>query len=123
MTSQPPSSADARGVTRARWRAAIARVAAVSATLAQRYQEQTAPVVGHVDAAALDALADAGIALRAQAGWRGERLAQALFTAGRQALALLAPGDVAAWSRLALRCGDEVDVGELLPGRAGWHVR
>jgi nitric oxide reductase NorD protein len=116
MTSQPPSSADARGVTRARWRAAIARVAAVSATLAQRYQEQTAPVVGHVDAAALDALADAGIVLRAQAGWRGERLAQALFAAGRQALVLLAPGDVAAWSRLALRCGDEVDDGELLQG-------
>src|SRR4029453_4325940 len=114
MTSLPPSSADARGANRARWRAATARVAAVSTTLAQRYQEHTAPVVGRADAAALDALADAGIALRAEAGWRGERLAQELFAAGRRALALLAPDDLVAGSRLALRFGGELDEVEFL---------
>jgi hypothetical protein len=114
MTSRQPSSGDARAGARTRWHAATARVAAVSTALAQHYQEHTAPVVGHVDPARLDALADAGLALRASAGWRGERLAQELFAAGRRALALLAPDDVAAWARLALRCGSHLDEGEFL---------
>src|SRR5262245_27433865 len=114
MTSRPPSSADARGAARARWREAVARVAAVSPSLAQRYQEHTAAAVGRADATALEALADAGLVLRAEAGWRGERLAQELFAAGQRALALLAAEDIVQWSRLALRCGGELDEVEFL---------
>jgi nitric oxide reductase NorD protein len=110
MTSPAPSSADPR----ARWRAAAARVATASAALAQRFEEHTASFVGRVDPAQLDAFADAGLALRAGAGWRGERLAQELFAAARYALPLLEPGDVARWVRLALRCGSQLDEVEFL---------
>ena len=110
MTSRPPSSADAR----ARWRAATARVAAVSAGLARRFEEHTAPCVGRVDVAGLEALADAGLTLRADVGWRGERLAQELFASARHVLALLAPLEVASWARLALRCGSQLDEVEFL---------
>jgi nitric oxide reductase NorD protein len=110
MTSPPPSSADAL----ARWRAATARVASSSTALARRFEEHTAPCVGRVDAARLEALADAGLMLRAAAGWRGDRLAQELFAVARAALPLLGPDDVDAWVRLALRCGSRLDEVEFL---------
>src|SRR5262249_57354628 len=78
MTSPPPSSADRR----ARWRAAHARLTDVSATLARRFSEHTAAFVPRVDAALLEAWAEAGARLRAQAGWRRRRLARAPLQAG-----------------------------------------
>src|SRR5262249_58683028 len=110
MTSPPPSSAEAR----ARWRAAAARVASVSASLGRRFEEHTASFVESVDPAQLDAFAEAGLALRAGGGWRGERLAQELFATARRALPMLAPADVGRWAELALRCGNQLDEGEVL---------
>ncbi len=114
MTSPPPSSGDSRAEARARWRAAAARIATASASLGQRFEEHTASCVGRVDPARLDAFADAGLALRAGAGWRGERLAQELFATAPWALPLLAPGDVGRWAELALRCGGQLDEVEFL---------
>ncbi len=110
MTSPPPSSADAR----ARWRAAAARIAAVSTSLARRFEGHTAPAVGQVDPARIDALADAGLALRDAAGWRGERLAQELYAGAPRVLPVLTADELAAWVRLALRCGSVLDEGEFL---------
>ena len=107
MTSRPPSSADPQA--RARWRAAVDRLAAASGTLAERFSQHTAPFVARVDAALLDAWADAGLRLRAEAGWRGDRLAHELFASARTALPLLAPADVGRWTALALHCAGEVD--------------
>lgn len=110
MTSPPRSSADAR----ARWRAAAARVAAASTALGRRYEEHTAPFVGRIDPDRLDALADAGLALRREGGWRGERLAHELFARAPEALPLLAAEEVGRWAALALRCAGGIDEVELL---------
>src|SRR4029077_13042068 len=107
MTSRPPSSAEAR--TRARWRAAAERLPHVSAALAHRFTEHTASFVGRADAARLEAWAEAGLRLRADAGWRGERLAHELFASAERALPVLAPDDVGRWAALALHCGGELD--------------
>src|SRR5262249_6401143 len=107
MTSRPPSSADGRA--RARWRAAADRLAAVSGALAERFSHHTAPLVARVDAERLDAWADAGLRLRTEAGWRGERLAYELFASAGTALPLLAAADVGRWTALALHCAGEVD--------------
>ena len=107
MTSRPPSSAEAG--TRARWRAATDRLAAVSAALAHRFTEHTASFVGRADAARLEAWAEAGLRLRTDAGWRGERLALELFASADRALPVLAPDDVGRWAALALHCGGELD--------------
>ncbi len=124
MTSRPPSSGEPRAAARARWRAAAARVAAVSGTLAQRFEEHTAALVGRLVPERLEAWAEAGLALRAGAGWRGERLAQELFATGNQALPLLASHDVGRWVQLALRCGGHLDEVEFLralpPEPGGW---
>src|SRR5262245_49776375 len=122
MTSPPPSSADRR----ARWRAAHARLTDVSATLARRFSEHTAAFVPRVDAALLEAWAEAGARLRAEAGWRGERLAVALFESSRDVLPLLAAADVAPWMALARHCAGELDEAEFLralPGSiGGWDT-
>src|SRR5262245_36649347 len=123
MTSRPPSSAEARA--RGRWRAAAARLAAVSGTLAERFSQHTARFVARVDAGRLDAWADAGLRLRAEAGWRGERLAHELFASAGTALPLLAADDVGRWTALALHCaeeGDEATFLRALPGViGGWE--
>jgi len=107
MTSRPPSSAEAR--SRARWRAAAARLAAVSGTLAERFSQHTSPFVARVDAGRLEAWAAAGLRLWAEAGWRGERLAHELFASAGTALPLLAADDVGRWTALALHCAGQVD--------------
>jgi nitric oxide reductase NorD protein len=123
MTSRPPSSAEARA--RGRWRAAAARLAAVSGTLAERFSQHTAAFVARVDAGRLDAWADAGLRLRAEASWRGERLAHELFASAGTALPLLAADDVGRWTALALHCAEEVDEATFLralPGAiGGWE--
>src|SRR5262245_11145012 len=120
MTSRLQSSADARS----RWLAATARIGEVSGTLAQRFAEHTEPPVGRAEPARFDAWADAGLALRAGAGWRGDRLAQALFATVPRALPLLTARDLDGWVRLALHCGSELDESEFLhalPAEiAGW---
>src|SRR5262245_24139799 len=125
MTSRPPSSAEARA--RGRWRAAAARLAAVSGTLAERFSQHTAPFVARVDAGRLDAWADAGLRLRAEASWRGERLAHELFASAGTALPLLAADDGGRWTGLALHCADEVGEATFLralPGAlCGWGGR
>ncbi len=124
MTSPLPSSAERRA--RARWRAAHARLAEVSVTLARRFSEHTAALVPRVDAALLEAWAEAGARLRTEAGWRGERLAVALFESSRDTLPLLAAADVVPWMALARHCTDELDEAEFLralPGSiAGWDT-
>lgn len=107
MTSRPPSSAETPA--RARWRAAAARLAGVSGALAERFSQHTAPFVARVDAARLEAWAAAGLRLRADAGWRGERLAYELFASAGTALPLLAADDVGRWTALALHCGGETE--------------
>src|SRR5262245_57220302 len=122
MTSRPPSSADAPA--RRRWRAAAARLADVSPALAERFAALTAPFVGRVDARRFDAWADAGLRLRAEAGWRGERLAHALLSSAGTALPRLAADEVGRWAALALRCGGELDEATFLRALptaiAGW---
>ena len=110
MTSPPPSSADAAG----RRRAAVARLATASATLARRFEEHTAALAGHVGPDWLDACADAGVALRARAGWRGERLAHELFAQSARVAPLLGAADLARWTALALHCGEALDEVECL---------
>jgi nitric oxide reductase NorD protein len=122
MTSPPPSSAERR----ARWRAAHARLVDVSVTLARRFSEHTTAFVPRVDAALLEAWAEAGARLRTEAGWRGERLAVALFESSRDTLPLLAAADVAPWMALARHCAGELDEAEFLralPGSiGGWDT-
>jgi nitric oxide reductase NorD protein len=112
---------------RARWRAATARLAAVSAALAERYTEHTAPFVARVHAERLEAWAAAGLHLRAEGGWRGERLAHELFAVARTALPVLGADDVGRWVTLALHCGGEVDgttfLRALPPTIGGWDER
>jgi nitric oxide reductase NorD protein len=125
MTSRPPSSGEGR--TRARWRAAADRLAAVSAALAHRFTEHTASFVGRADAARLEAWAEAGLRLRTEAGWRGERLAHELFASARDAFPAIDHDDVGRWAALALRCGGELDDATFfraLPATiAGWDPR
>ncbi len=129
MTSRPPSSADRgarRGEAVARWRAAIARVAATSRPLAARFEECTASLPGRVAPERLEAWAEAGLVVRAGAGWRGDRLAQELYAAAPRAVPLLADGDAGRWAALVLRCGAELEEVEFLrplPSQiAGWDA-
>src|SRR5262245_25009197 len=121
MTSRLPSSADAR----ARWRAAAARISEASPALASRFAEHTAALVGRTDPARIEAWAEAGLLLRAKAGWRGERLAQELFACAPRTLPVLAAEDVGRWVRLGLHCEAELDPVEFLRGLPAeivtWH--
>src|SRR5262245_57726895 len=112
MTSRPPSSPDARS----RWRAAAARIAEASPALAARFAEHTAPLVGRIDPARIEAWAEAGLVLRAAAGWRGDRLVQELFACAPRTLPVLAAEDVGRWVRLGLHCETALDPVEFLRG-------
>src|SRR5262249_13110619 len=62
------------------------------------------------DPAWLERYAEAAVALRADGGWRGERLAQAMVAAAPGARGLDA-GELAAWSRLAATLRPALDEG------------
>lgn len=94
---QTPRDADAA----AAWGRTAIRVAATSGTLAASFCEGSASTVGRVAPATLDAWADAGIGLRAETGWRGERVAHAFFAATAAGLATFAPEQFARWGALA----------------------
>jgi hypothetical protein len=88
-------------VASAAWNVTALRIAAVSGTLAASFCEGSAAMVGRADAATLDAWADAGIALRAEAGWRGERVAHAFFAATAAGLHALRPEHFVRFGALA----------------------
>lgn len=83
------------------WARIAIRVARTSTALAASFCEGSAASVGRVDPAVLDAWADAGIALRAETGWRGERVASAFFAATADGLATFAPAQFSRWGALA----------------------
>ena len=124
MTSPLPSSPERR--RRARWRAASERLTAVSPTLGRRFSEHTAALLPHVDVEVLEACARAGVRLRAEAGWRGERLALVLFEVSHHALPLLAADDVERWMALAFHCAGELEEEAFLRALpaaiAGWEA-
>jgi len=96
MRSRAPSSADAT----AHAAALATRLEAASTTLGRLWRERVLPVAATADAATLDAWADAVLALRADGGWRAERVAQALLAAAERALALFAADEVGRWLAL-----------------------
>jgi hypothetical protein len=124
MTSRPPSSPERW--RRARWRAASERLTAISPTLARRFSEHTAGLLPHVDIEILEACARAGVRLRTEAGWRGERLALVLFEVSQHALPLLAADDIDRWTALAVHCAAELDEEAFLRALpaaiAGWEA-
>ena len=77
MTSRPPSSAEAAGAPLARrHRPARRRLRGARAAVRGAHRRAASAVRMR---RVLEAWADAGLRLRAEAGWRGERLAQELF--------------------------------------------
>lgn len=83
------------------WAGAAVQVGSVSRRLAAEFLAGTAPMVGRIDAAALVAWAQQGLALSRSDGWRGEFFARALFQSSAAALALLEPDEYADFARLA----------------------
>ncbi len=124
MTSPPRSSADPRASARDRWHAAVARVDAGSHPLGRHFADRTAGLVARAAPEWLEAYAEAALALRTRAGWRGERVAHEFVTLAPRAMAALAAGDVERWAALALRCSGTIDEIELLralpDGIAAW---
>ncbi|HXJ33543.1 MAG TPA: VWA domain-containing protein [Candidatus Eisenbacteria bacterium] len=108
----------------AAWLRAIERIGAGAPALAASFAETTATLAGDVDAGWLDACADALLGLRADGGWRGERVAQAMVGAIPIAADVLGPGDVAAWCGLAALLRSGLDEGlffrVLAPEVASW---
>ncbi len=94
---QAPRDADAL----AAWAGTAIRVAATSGILAASFCEGSASMVGRIAPPVLDAWADAGIGLRAETGWRGERAAHAFFAATAAGLTTFAPDQFARWGALA----------------------
>src|SRR5262249_59929771 len=70
--------------------------------------------------------AGAGVRLRTEAGWRGERLALVLFEVAQHALPLLAADDVDRGMALAFHCAGELDEETFLRALpaaiAGWEA-
>jgi hypothetical protein len=91
----------------ARWVAAACELGAGSPSLATAYVEATSPLVGDVDVGGLESAARVAAALRADGGWRGERVASAFLAALPGALRVLDADELSRWGRLgpALRAG------------------
>jgi hypothetical protein len=105
-----------------RWVAAARELGAESPSLATAYVEATAPLLGDADMAGLESAARVAAALRADGGWRGERVAQAFLTALPGAVRVLDADELSRWGRLgpALRAGlDDGLYFRTLPGAVG----
>jgi hypothetical protein len=93
--------------TLAEWVGSARALGADSPSLATAFVEATAPLLGDVDAATIAVAADVAATLRADGGWRGERVALAFLAALGGAVRVLDAGELARWGTLApaLRAG------------------
>ena len=91
----------------AAWVDVARELGTASPSLATAYCEATAPLLGDAAAPTLDTAAHVAAALRADGGWRGERVALAFLAALPSAIRVLDTDDLPRWGRLApaLRAG------------------
>jgi hypothetical protein len=98
------------------WTEHVRALARESASLAATYCEATAGIVGDVDAEMLAAAAAVASQLRAEGGWRGERVAVAFLGAVPAATRVLGPQELRQWGGLAPRLRQSLDEGGLFRG-------
>ena len=91
----------------AAWVEAARALGTASPSLASAYAEATAPLVGETDASVLETAATVSASLRAEGGWRGERVALAFLAALPTAIHVLDASELSRWAALAqpLRAG------------------
>ncbi len=109
-----------------RWVAAARELGDGSPSLATAYVESTAPLVGDVDVDALATAARVAGMLRADGGWRGERVAGAFLSALSGAIRVLDAAELARWGRLGPVLRASLDDGlyfRALPAEVGtWRA-
>jgi nitric oxide reductase NorD protein len=106
----------------AAWVDAVVTVDHASPVLGAAFADASAELAGEIDPAWLARYAEAAVALRADGGWRGERLAQAMVAAAPAAARALGAGELEAWSRLAATLRPALDEGlffRALPATVG----